>query len=637
LLLAAAWFGSRAGLSSDAATVDRSGAGLAVGGETTTETERQLYEAVARHPEDARARERLGSHYLSTGRPYTALWELQEARALAPDDPATGLGLADALAAARFLEAAMAELRGLLERHPGRADLCRRLADLSLMVGRPESAIAALRRARDLDRSPEALLVLAQAHHSLKQYDQAARALQAAGRLLPTTWQPSYRLGRLYLERGDSVRAEQAFLAAGASTPDRPEPHYGLGLTYLRGRGEGRGAGDAEAAFRTALRLSPEYAPAHRELGRLLLSRREYREAGEHLLRAIRAAKDAEACRAMAEALAAVGRHVESRYYWGIYFTRKDLRPRAAAAFQAMAALDPQRSEAALLLTETYIRMNQEQRGIGVIKAALRRHPRESALYERLATLYIATIDRPDAARICREWLRRHPEAAAPHWVLGRIMIETPKVEEGLRELELAVAREPENPEFAYTLAAALLGRATPENEERAVRLLEEVIRKAPAVARYRNQLGLALRQQGDRSQRDPPQAPLLRRGGFAREGARQQFLRSLDLDPHQAPVCSNLVAVASQLGLRHQVRFWAPLVRAVENRTREELRLWRAVWDHPDDASACYRLAGFLVRTGELTKAQSQLEEGLRLRPDWPEAKALLERVSGAVRAQVP
>ena len=282
-----------------------------------------------------------------------------------------------------------------------------------------------------------------------------------------------------------------------------------------------------------------------------------------------------------------------------------------------MAALDPHRTEAILLLTETYFRMKQEQRGVKVVEAALQRHPREGALYERLAALYTATGNRPAAARACQAWLRVQPAAAAPHWVLGKIAVDTLRLEEGLRELEQAVARDPKNAEFAYALAVALLRCPTPDNQQRAARLLGEAVRRAPDVARYRNQLGLTLRLQGNP------------------EGARQQFLRSLDLDPHEAPVYSNLVAVAHQLQRPNQVRFWSPLVRAVEDRTRDELRLWRSVWDHPTDDAAYYQLAEFLIRTGDLSKAQSQLEEALRLRPQSPKARQMLERVSNIVRVR--
>jgi tetratricopeptide (TPR) repeat protein len=611
LLIGAAWCGGRVGVPGTTAAREHAGADRA--GVASAETERQLLEAIARDPRNAGAHARLGSHYLAVDRPFEALWELQEGGALGPNDPAFLLGRVDALAAARLPETAIAELRVLLERHPEHPEISRRLADLSLAVGQPERAVAVLRAVPEPDRSPEALLLLARSYHSLRRYKEAERALQQARRLQPDAWEPAYHLGHLYLDRGDVSRAEAAFLAASTAAPDRPEPHHGLGLAFLQRRDPSR----AEAAFRAAIERAPAYGPAHRELGRLLLDHRQYREAGDHFLQAIRGGRDVEACARMAEALAAVGRRVEAQYYWGLYYTRKDLRPRAAAAFRQMAALDRDRTEAVLLLTETYIRMNQEHRGIGIVKAALKRHPRDPALYERLATLYVATIDRPGAARACREWLRQDPNAAAAHWILGRVTIETPRVEEGMRALEEAVAREPGNPEFAYTLASALLRRPSPESRQRALRLLEEAIRQAPDVARYRNQLGLTLRQQGDL------------------EGARRQFLRSLDLDPHQPPVYTNLVALAGALRRPHQVRFWAPLVRAVEDRTREELRLWRAVWDRPQDADACYRLAQFLVRTGEPVKAESQLDEALRLRPGWPEARAMRERVSGIVRAR--
>src|SRR5438094_3335339 len=134
--------------------------------------------------------------------------------------------------------------------------------------------------------------------------------------------------------------------------PSRPEPSYGLGLTYLH---RGRPGDDlkAEREFRAAVQLDPRYAAAQRELGRLYLARQQYRKAGEQFLLALRAANDVEACRGLAQALAAVGRRIQSQYYWGLYYTRKYLRPRSAAAFRALAALDMRRTAAVLLLTET--------------------------------------------------------------------------------------------------------------------------------------------------------------------------------------------------------------------------------------------------------------------------------------------
>ena len=55
--------------------------------------------------------------------------------------------------------------------------------------------------------------------------------------------------------------------------------------------------------------------------------------------------------------------------------------------------------------------------------AALRAgdHAGAAALYERLAMLYIGTINPSAAVRVCEEWLRQEPDAVAPHWVRGRV------------------------------------------------------------------------------------------------------------------------------------------------------------------------------------------------------------------------
>src|SRR5262249_32282725 len=157
---------------------------------------------------------RLGTYYVESGRPFAALWELQAARSLVPDDLLTRLSLADALAAGRFPDQALAELRALLIRYPGRVEICRRLADLYLATRRPASAAAALRQAAELPRSPEALLVLGRALQSLKRYDEAERALREAQQLQPASLEPYLHLGRFYLDRGEAAEAEQAFLAA---------------------------------------------------------------------------------------------------------------------------------------------------------------------------------------------------------------------------------------------------------------------------------------------------------------------------------------------------------------------------------------------------------------------------------------
>jgi Flp pilus assembly protein TadD len=76
---------------------------------------------------------------------------------------------------------------------------------------------------------------------------------------LPPTMQPAN-------DRGAFERAAQEFVAAQKLNADRPEARTALGVFYLRqGRVE-----EAEAQYRSALRLSPQFAPALANLADLL-------------------------------------------------------------------------------------------------------------------------------------------------------------------------------------------------------------------------------------------------------------------------------------------------------------------------------------------------------------------------------
>src|SRR5205807_1089461 len=84
-----------------------------------------------------------------------------------------------------------------------------------------------------------------------------------------------------------------------------------------------------------------------------------------------------------------------------------------------------------------------------------------------------------------------------------------------------------------------------------------------------------------------------------------------------------------SQLCVRlHQpglARFFGPLVRAAQDRSREEVRLSRRIGQNPTSPEAHTAMAGFLVRDAALPGAQSHLERALELRPGYPAARAAL------------
>ena len=88
------------------------------------------------------------------------------------------------------------------------------------------------------------------------------------------------------------------------------------------------------------------------------------------------------------------------------------------------------------------------------------------------------------------------------------------------------------------------------------------------------------------------------------------------------------VVQLARQERAAAPVSLYAPLVRRVEARLREEQSLWQATWERPNDPQAYEALAGFLIRTGDLAQAEGQLTEAVRLRPGSSPAREQLALV---------
>ena len=74
------------------------------------------------------------------------------------------------------------------------------MAEIYLATGHPESAVAVLRRAGGLDRSPQALLLLGRAYRSLKSDDAAERTACHHARKLLQARQVELVLDRAMLE-----------------------------------------------------------------------------------------------------------------------------------------------------------------------------------------------------------------------------------------------------------------------------------------------------------------------------------------------------------------------------------------------------------------------------------------------------
>jgi tetratricopeptide (TPR) repeat protein len=542
--------------------------------------------------------------------PAQAAWEYQEAAALAPGSVAAHVGLAQALTALHLHEVAATRLRDFLQRTPGAGDARRQLAAILLGMGRPEEAVAALKA--DPDRappSPEVLMLLGRAHLAMGQLQPAGVAFDRLAGLEPGSPEGAYWRGEVARRQGRVAEARSIWQQAATQAPSDARFPHAIGLTFAADPAKGS-VDRAGAAFNMALQRDSRHVPARLQIGRLYLRHGHPREAAREFMQAVEAApSDPEPRRLLADALVPLGEAAEAHRQRGLAFSLADQPLRAVPEFQRLAEARPGDVDAALLLCQSWIQMQQNGRAAAVIDRALRRHPKNAELRERLAGLYILTQSRAEAEQICRDWLRDDPNAARAYWLLGRAALADRRPDDALRHFEAAVARAPADLECAASLGAALDSRPSPEERERALTLLRAAA--AGNSAAHRHRLAVAFQQRGDW------------------ERAREQLLESLSLDPAQPVVYNALPQIAQGLGRPHQVQLWAQVARAVQERHNEQQRLRRASAARPRDPEPHLALARLLLTAGDLRRARGRLEQALHLRPRWPAAEQLLARVA--------
>jgi tetratricopeptide (TPR) repeat protein len=579
--------------------------------------EARLQRAEAARPNDAAPWLELGTHYEQSARPFEAMWEYAEARRLRPGDGEIPQRLAAVLQTGHVVDEAEAQLQEALRARPDNLALRERLAELFLTIAQPESArsvMAARRPAAWGDA--DAVLMLGRAMQACGDLTGAVSAFNRSLSLQPRQGEAWYRLGRAYLAQGRLQEARDGFFHATMADRAHAEYPYYAGLTYLQ---QG-GPGSIDAAlnfFGVALSIRPGYTEADYQYAVALERKGQRQQAMTRYSRAILDDMNAaDANRALGRCFAATGDMENAHRYLGRYDDLTDRPAAAAREFQAMAVAAPNNVKPALLEGQIYLRTQENARAVAVTEAALKRHPNDPELLERLAVLKINRGDLVYARRLLQHWLTLAPRASRPLWLLGRCALGEMKYPEAIDWLEKAVARQPFNGNYLAFLGGALLKQGTSASRARAVDVLAKAVAQEPDNAEYRDLYAQSLQRQG------------------RYEEARRQYLQALDTDPYRISCYAPIVDLAWRLQRPGVAAFFPPVIRAVQQRLGEEVTLWRGVWEHPEDAQAHLKLARFLCRTADLTKARYQLQQARELRPDAQEARQLLATVDRAQAA---
>jgi Flp pilus assembly protein TadD len=140
-------------------------------------------------------------------------------------------------------------------------------------------------------RSPANLTILAGSLERVKLADTALRILQEGQHAYPADFCLNYQLGFLLYRRKDYAGAIRYCSVAVALRPDNAWAHRQLGA-YLHGQGK---FAEAEASYREAIRLEPDWAKPHDDLAWLLATCcdpkfRNYQQAVESAKRAVQLA-----------------------------------------------------------------------------------------------------------------------------------------------------------------------------------------------------------------------------------------------------------------------------------------------------------------------------------------------------------
>lgn len=160
------------------------------------------------------------------------------------------------------------------------------LADAWLSRGKSSEAIPLYKEA--VRRKPDSLagwLGLGHALETSGQPTEAVEAFRRATQAAPGDALSWRELGQIYVKQAKQAEAVAALEKSLQLDSEAPEAHYALGLARSQPNGD---LGRAEASFREAIRLAPDYPEAHMNLAILLFQGQRAEEAGYHFERALR-------------------------------------------------------------------------------------------------------------------------------------------------------------------------------------------------------------------------------------------------------------------------------------------------------------------------------------------------------------
>jgi tetratricopeptide (TPR) repeat protein len=332
-----------------------------------------------------------------------AVLEFRNAIKVMPQDAEPHYQLALTYLATGSAANAVAALRRATELNPKHAGAQLKLAELMTTSQNQDVLHDAVDRLQSiLTATPdniEATDTLALAEWRLGKIDDASKRLEEALQKFPTSLKSSIQLARLKLSQNDLRGAEDVLRQATASAPKSPDAAVALGELYLLANQPDR----AEPEFRRAVTLEPKTGVALMGLAAIQMAGKRMDEA-EQTLRQVSALP---------------GKEYKSQHAVFLYRTGK--RDEALKEFEALAQADPEDRAARTRVISLYFAMSKFPQAASALASILKKNPKDTDALLQDSELNLRLGKANEAQNDLQKLLHYTPNSAQAHLALSDV------------------------------------------------------------------------------------------------------------------------------------------------------------------------------------------------------------------------
>jgi tetratricopeptide (TPR) repeat protein len=665
---------------------------------------REFIRAADLLPENAEVQIQAAAYLMLAGQFEDAKTRVQRVLDRDPKNVAAQVLLGNSLAGLRDIEGGIKELEEAIALDPARSQTYSNLAMLRLAQGQKEQAKAAFLKAVEIDpKSVAALLALANYHMSSGENADAESVLKRALAIEPSNVLANRALAAFFSSTGRTAEAEapmkvlaasssapelkialadyylsnnrldeatrvlqplaqqkppssaaEARLAAIAYNTDKPRGHQMIDALLMREEqnvealllksrwllAEGK-APEALQRAQAATKADATSAPAHYQVGTILMTQRRNAEAITSLNEVIRLNPRAAGAQVLLSRLLLAQGSAES----------------ALQMAEGAVANVPTSPEARATLVRSLIARDNLSRAEGEVAALLKEYPKSSTAHALNGALQVQKKDAAAARRAFELAAQLSPNSLEALVGLTRIDLRQNRIADAKRRVEARLAAEPNRAELLF-LAAGV--NAAEQDMPTAEQRLRKAIELQPAYAPSYSLLAGVLvaqkklddaRQEFDKMvERDPKNtgartmAAMIVHSQQNLGDAKKRYEDILAANPRSTVAANNLAWMYAEEGVKLDEALRLAQMAAAElaqNAAAQDTLGWvyykrelpalaipafeKSAELDPMNPLYQYHLALALQKSGDSVRARGAVQRALKLKPDYTEAQQLL------------